>query len=302
MSTIIVPRSLLLRGLPYQKRPQGWRWQGVSGARTTADPDHGLPMAKDRLIFLELATLATRQGQKIHRRPRDIAARFQLSWTDAQVIEAIHRVALGWYEPPTQDTCCGQHCHHLTRRVPVAEHVSLCGNNGRLTILLSDYFFQDAQSGAPADPDIIARLASKNQLGALDIYLVTAWERHHNPGTDIPLMQNGTLFGMLPSAKNADRTLQQARERFTTVLQADSENAYRFSRQEGCLVWDPQTSTVIEPRQEAAATAPARKRPGGLPFHISSPPIKPATEEQSLQEVRRTRGMITNLPWPYLIG
>ena len=294
MTDIMIPYSLLVRGLSYQERPEGWVWHGVTGGRTLADPAHGLPYAADRLVFLELATLAARSGKRIQCKPTDIKTRYDLASDIEQIIESAHRVGYSSYEAPEGEPCCPHQCNTLRRRVAVAEHVSYCPRTESLAILLSDHFVQEARTGAPGESWIVAELARKRQIGALDVYLAIAWELHTGPRDRVPLFDNGHLFGVLRAAQTSRRALQQARDRWYAVKAAAPEIPFRFRQdKEGAfLIHTPQPAKPVEKAETEA-------RPGEQPRPESDP--RPGREQtwtdEELAELRKARGVLTELPW-----
>lgn len=317
MTEIIVPHSLLLRGLSYQERPDGWVWQGVSGARTIADPHHGLPYGRDRLLFIELATRARESGQVVRCKLGDIKERYELAGDDDQVaeqlIEAAHRVGYSGYEAPETDTCCAYECSVLRRRVAVAEHVSHCTRSGSLVVILSDHFVHEARNGAPASAEVVARLARNRQMGALDMYLAAAWELHTGPRDRVPLFENGHLLGLLSVARTSRRALQQARDRWFAVLAADPGMPFRLAQEEDgvFLVHEPRAESQpgVETAPSDTASIEAASSDASSDTEATDTEERAGHEEEpeprqvhtwtddELRKLRKAKGQLTELPW-----
>ena len=211
MTEIKIPRSLPQRGWPYRKRPAGLEWTGPSGARTIGDGRFGMPLPKDRAIVLDLATSAHEQGSIIRRRPAAVAERFGLPWSDKQVIEAVHRVGYSWYEAPARQGCCSDDCQAVAPRIPVATRIAQCARSGELVVGLSEPFVAEALAGASGKAEVVGDLTRKNQIGALDLYMVIAVRSDADEHARIPIFENGHIFGMLTTLSHSRCTTKPRR-------------------------------------------------------------------------------------------
>ena len=300
MTQVTIPYSLLERGWPYRKQ-EGMEWTGGSGAKTIGDGRYGLPIPRDRAVLLELATEARDQGPVIRRKPRDIAERYGLSWTRSQVIDAVYRVGYSWYEPPTRDTCCRGGCQPLAHRVAVASNVALCDTTGELVVSLAEPFYREALEGAPGDVRVVRELLFRDQLGALDMYLVTAWKDFRGERGPVPVLVDGCIFGMLSSAKDPSRARQQVWKRWIALSQVNPEMIFEIidGKKGGpFLVYraDAENQNDLERRTEQAGFA---EKSGGNTPEVRAPPRAAGATvgDEQLRALRKHKGALTELPW-----